>query len=215
MRSFRALASVLLLMTVSGCMGRGASVATVSTSNASAVGGNALRDVCFVPFDTSKVAMEGDHGDASTARENRRKWFTHVVLGAEKKLRKAGGSAILVKDGADSYDKLVMGKEEVSFRVSPKMPAGSLVVTGRYVSSKNVGGGSRFWLGAMSGKSWNRAEVTVKKGNTVVFKGTVDGKYLGGGYSWGYETLAVNQGLGAGIVEILQKLQKGERVSGK
>ena len=38
---------------------------------------------------------------------------------------------------------------------------------------------------------------------------TIDGKYLGGGLSWDYETLGCNEAIGRQIVRELVELRKG------
>lgn len=196
-----------------GCAGRDATVKTVSAGDVSLLKGSPLTEVYFAPFDVSGVKLEGDHGDGAVAEGNKKKWSSHVVAGAQRYfdgIRGAGTgvSVLSAKTGLDDYDEVVMSKGKVRFRAGEPPPE-ALVVKGKYTFSKNVAGASRFFLGMMSGKSWNRADVTISRGATVIYSATVDGKYLGGGYSWGYETLAVNEGLGHGIAEIVWKLQRG------
>lgn len=197
-----------------GCAGRDSTVQTVSAGNLSLLKAQAVTDVYFTPFDLSGVKLEGDHGDAK-AEENKQKWFTHVVAGAQRYFDSSAGthaSAILTGRASDAYADDVMQKGKVRFKLAEQAPPGALVVGGKYLYSRNIAGASRFFLGMMSGKSWNRAEVTISRGGDVVYSATLDGKFLGGGYSWGYETFAVNEGLGAGIAEIIWKLQRGAPV---
>ncbi len=160
------------------------------------------------------MKLEGDHGNGSKIDENEKKWFTHVVIGAQRKLT-TKTAAVLVHDALTGYDKVAMEKSKISFTTSPTPPPDAIVVSGKYVSSRNVAGVSRAFLGMMSGKSWNRAEITIRRGDATLFQGTLDGKFLGGGYSWGYETLIVNEGLGAGIAGVIRDLQRGVPVEVK
>jgi hypothetical protein len=102
-----------------------------------------------------------------------------------------------------------MSKLKVMFRYSRAVPVNALVVTGRYLVSDNVGGGSRALLGSMMGSTFTRADVRILRGNAVVCAAVIDGKYLGGGFSYGYETLGANEALGRAIVDVIGRLQTG------
>jgi hypothetical protein len=168
----------------------------------------------FVPFDVSSVALKGDHGDGPTAMENKGKWFSHVVSGAQLALDegKAGTVAVFLTPRQNPYDHEVMDKLKVRINYAPGVPPGGIVVTGRYLESDNVSGGSRAMLGAMMGKTYTRAQIRVMRGDSVIFDATLDGTYLGGGFSWGYETLGANEALGHVIIEVIEKLQRGEHI---
>jgi len=50
------------------------------------------------------------------------------------------------------------------------------------------------------------------RGNAIICDATLDGTYLGGGFSWGYETLGANEALGRSIIDVVRKLQSGEPI---
>ena len=170
--------------------------------------------IYFVPFDPSAVVLKGDHGEGRTIAENEGKWFSHLVAGAELALEdlKSASAAVLVTPAASPYDAEVMDKLKVLIRYSPGVPPNAVVVTGRYLIADNVSGASRAMLGMMMGKTFTRAQIRIARGNAVICDATLDGTYLGGGFSWGYETLGANEALGRVIVEVIQKLQTGEPI---
>jgi hypothetical protein len=171
--------------------------------------------VYFVPFDTSKVELRGNHGSDETVEENKAKWFSRVVIGAHNQFERAmpGTTAVYVRALPTPHDVTAQDAHKLKLEFAPTAPPDAFVVQGEYVSSHNIGAADRFWVGMMAGKSWTRARVTVKAGDTVVYTGTVNGKYLGGGFSYGYEILGANLGLGQAIAEVIEKLQKGEPIS--
>ena len=197
-----------------GCMGRSSSVHALAPGDLGQLRSQPIGDVYFVPFDTRTVALKGDHGDTSTAAQNIGKWFAHVVAGAQLAFEETQivGTTVMVAQGANPYDAEVMDKLKVRLRYSPTIPASAIVVTGRYLESDNVSGGARAMLGIMSGKTYTRAQIRITRGNAVICDATLDGTYLGGGFSWGYETLGANEALGRSIVEVIRKLQIGERI---
>jgi hypothetical protein len=205
--------SVVLAVAALGvaCSARHSSVRVIAPGDLRQIQGQPLPEVYFVPFDTSAVVMRGDHGDGPTAEQNKGKWFSHVFGGAELALAdaKMTTSALLVAQAPSPYDSEVMSKLKVIFRYSRAVPQNALVVTGRYLVSDNVGGGSRALLGAMMGSTFTRADIRVLRGSAVVCAAVVDGKYLGGGFSYGYETLGANEALGRAIVDLITHLQTG------
>jgi hypothetical protein len=195
-------------------MGRSSAVRVLAPGDLGPLRAQPLGDVYFMPFDTRGVLLKGDHGDAATAEQNKGKWFSHVVAGAQLAIEdgKAPGSAVLVTQVASPYDAEVMDKLKVRIRYSPGVVPNAIVVTGRYVVSDNVGGGARAMLGAMVGNTYTRAQIRITRGGAVICDATLDGTYRGGGFSWGYETLGANEALGRAIVEVLLKLQRGEHI---
>jgi hypothetical protein len=213
LRSFASWLVVLATATI-GCQARDSSVRMFAPGDMRFIYSQPVPAVYFVPFDTSAVVMSGDHGDAPKAAENKGKWFSHVVAGAQLAFNDshAASQAVLVTPVASPYDRDVMGKLQVVIGYSPVVPPNAFVVTGRYLESDNVGGGVRFLVGSMGGKTFTRAHIRIARGPAIICDATVDGTYLGGGYSWGYETLGANEALGRAIVEIVQKLQTGQPV---
>jgi hypothetical protein len=203
-----------ILLFGSGCMGRSSAVRALAPADIGQIRARGITAVYFVPFDASSVVLKGDHGDGPTAEQNKGKWFSHVVAGAQLALNedKDGTAAVLVTPVQNPYDREVMDKLKVRINYSPGIPLGAVVVSGRYLVSDNVSGGSRAMLGAMVGNTYTRAQIRVMRGNAIVFDATLDGTYLGGGFSWGYETLGANEALGRIIVEVIQKLQRGEHI---
>jgi hypothetical protein len=201
------LALVLGAAVTQGCMGRGSAVTAANVSGGG-MKGEALTDIYLVPFDTSTVKVEGDHGEGAKKAENIANWATHVAIGLQKHLPAA--KVYIVRPALTDHDRTAMEKSKVTFRSAAEAPAGALVVTGTYLTSKNVSGAARAWLGVMSGKSVTTAKVAIQKGGAGIFDGELAGKYLGGGFSWGYEMLGVNEGLGDGIGKVIESLQRGE-----
>ena len=158
--------------------------------------------------------MKGDHGEGATITNNEVKWFSHVVAGAQHALdeMKMHSAAVFVTPAPNPYDHEVMSKIGAVFQYSPGVPPNMVVVTGRYLESDNVSGGSRAMLGVMMGKTFTRAQIRITRGNAIICDVTLDGTYLGGGYSWGYETLGANEALGRAIIEVIQKLQTGQHI---
>src|SRR5262249_31864196 len=139
-----------------GCMGSSSAVRVFAPGDVSQLRSQAaIPAVYFVPFDLSNVVLKGDHGDPSKATENEHKWFSHVVAGAQVALdeAKTGTVAVFVTQAPNLYDREVMDKLKVRFRYSQAAPDDAIVVTGRYLISDNVSGGSRAMLGVLIGKT--------------------------------------------------------------
>src|SRR5882724_10016158 len=138
-----------------GCSGRSSSVRALAPGDTRQLYAQAVPAIYFVPFDYTAVVLKGDHGDGPRAADNERKWFSHVVAGAQLALddAKAGGSAVLVTGSNNPYDGEVMDKLKVLFQYSPAVPANAVVVMGRYLVSDNVSGAGRAMLGAMLGST--------------------------------------------------------------
>ncbi len=214
MNTSKLLSLLVLTIGLSSCMGRSSSsIQDARQGNLQSIRDQNITHLYFVPFDTSTVKLNGDHGDDKTAAENKSKWFAHLFLGAIDQIHdtKSTTSPVLVEVVPQTYETWLSNKTKKPFQYQNKAPANSFVVTGKYIESKNVSGGSRAMLGIMVGKSYTRAAVEIKKGKELIYAGTIDGKYLGGGYSWGYETLGANEGLGKEIIAIIQSLQSGKK----
>ena len=206
--------AVLWTLLAGGCMGRGMTVRDPRVGDLSQIRGQAVQEIYLVPFSLSGVELKGDHGDDKERETNKAKWFTHVVVGAQQAFNDKGPRTrvVCVKAGKSVYDREIFAKTEISVDVREPAPPDALVVSGRYLFSENISGASRAFLGMMSGKSWTRAAISIARGGREVYGCVLDGKYLGGGWSWGYETLGANEGLGRGIAEIIRKLRKGEKI---
>ncbi len=181
----------------------------------SRIRGAKIEKVYFRPFDLSGVKLSGNHGKGKKVEENKRKWFTHVLVGAQGQFHRSdtGIQAVLLRERATAYDKEVFKRTMADVKTVSGAPPDAIVVTGKYLSSDNVGTASRAVFGAASGKSLTQASISIRRGKSTIFTCRIDGKYYGGGIPWEYETLSSNEGLGAGIADVILKLNKGEKVS--
>jgi len=200
-----------IMAMLAGCMGRQAEVKDYSHGDLSLIRNQKITTLYIVPFDVSSVELKGDHGDASERTTNKNKWFSHVYLGAMNGLSDTDSEieAIVARGNAITYEDWLMNKTKKKFKYQGNIPTDSYTITGKYIVADEISGAARAFLGVMSGKTWTRAKVKIKRGSKVIYTGTIDGKYMGSGYSWGYESLGANEGLGREIVAIVQRLQKG------
>jgi hypothetical protein len=215
-RLIRALCVLISIgLSVAGCAtGRRMTVRDAKPADVGKLRGAKIEKVYFKPFERSGVKLEGDHGKGKKLEENQRKWFTHVVVGAQGEFNRSGSKirAVLMREKPSAYDREVFERTKADVATVAAIPPGSIVVSGKYLFSGNVGTASRAVFGSFSGKSLTQAAVSIRKGKSAVFSCTVDGKYYGGGIPWEYETLSANEGLGHGIADLIVRLQKGEEV---
>lgn len=166
-------------------------------------------EIYFQSFDHSEAELAGDHRDASV---NKPKWFPFLLAGASEAAQDAGVRVVVVglRPRLMSAIELKVGPRPLEATINP--PKDAVMVRGRYVYSQEVSGTARAMAGMLNGASWTRAEVTISRGDEVVYQCHIDGEYLGSAYSWGYETLSANEEIGRAIVELVGALQKGERI---
>ncbi len=206
------LATAALLL--SACGPRALAVRDPQPGNTAALQGKTFDKVYLVPFDQSDVVLNGAHGDdEATKTANKAKWFDHLAVGVQQELNKrlkgvravyAGNTGPALQAASEKY--------EVTVETADSVPADALVVKGRYVESREVSGASRAWVGGWAGKSFTRAEIKVFKGDEQIYACTLDGKYLGGGFSWGYETLGANERLGHLVAQLLWHIRDGRPI---
>lgn len=157
--------------------------------------------------------MKNEPRDVAPSLRSKSSWFAHVIVGAQKAADKdlPGTKVMLV---GHRSPQLPIVEEKYDTRIEPvdQAPADALVVRGRFVYSEEISGTSRAVLGMMAGKSWTRARVEVLRGGENVYTCHVDGKYLGNGYSWGYESLGANEEVGRAIVQVIAALKAGKTV---
>jgi len=210
-------ASTLVLLAavvLTGCRGRSLTVRDARPGDVRLVEGKQFERVYFVPFTMNTVALEGAHGEGAVLEDHKANWFVHLAAGAQLEMNKRmkGSQVVIVGSGPSGHGRQVMEKFHLKLEWAEAVPAGALAISGRYISSREVSGASRFWGGMMSGKSWTRGAVGIRVGEAKVFDCVVDGKFLGGGWDWGYETFGANEALGRGIVDVVSALQKGKKV---
>lgn len=209
----RALGLGLLLVMGTGCLGRGMAVHHPQPGDIARLQGHTFDHVYFVPFGQTALQLKGDHGDEATAEANKAKWFSHLVVGAQDAFDdELAGVKVVYVGERPAYIDVVLEKYETSIEFAAEVPSDAYVVTGRYLFSEEISGGARAMLGVMVGKSWTRAEISISQGGEAIYGCTIDGKYMGTAYSWGYETLGSNEGLGRGIVEVILNLHRGEPI---
>ena len=199
-----------LLLFGTGCLGRGLTIRDAAPGDLTQIQGQTLDTIYFVPFDMKGLELKGDHGDAATAAANKAKWFSHLVVGAQDALNEQmpGVRVALVGERPAQLD-IIEEKYALKVDVVSKVPKGAYVVRGSYTFSEEISGAARAMLGVMVGKSWTRARTRVEKDGVAIYGCTIDGKYMGTAYSWGYETLGANEALGKGIAEVIEAIQKG------
>ncbi|MCA9548814.1 MAG: hypothetical protein KC933_02190 [Myxococcales bacterium] len=171
---------------------------------------NTAEQIYFEPFSLEGVELAGNHGGTG----NTERWFAHVLVGAQVAAQdKLPGSRVVLVGQRPSGLATVEEKYETKVDPVDAAPQGALRVRGRYIYSEEVGGASRALIGMMAGKSWTRARVEILRDDEPVYTCFVDGKYLGNGYSWGYETLGANEEVGRAIVEVIAALKAGQAVA--
>ncbi len=126
-----------------------------------------------------------------------------------------GVHVVVVAPSPSPYTSSLMAKHGIQLQHTDNVPQGAYIVSGNYSYSKEIAGVSRAFLGVMSGKSWTRAQISITQDGAKIFNCAIDGKYMGGGYSYGYETLGANEGLGMGLVQVVVKLNQGKPVRGE
>jgi len=206
--------TVLGVVLLVACGGRSRTVQDTTKGDLNLVKGKTFEKVYFVPFSQKNVKLDGAHGEGGGVAENKANWFVHLAAGAQRELNKRmkGTQLVIVGSGPSDHGRKVMDKAHVKLEWATAAPAGALTITGRYITAREVSDSARVWGGMMSGKSWTRAHAVIAVGGKMVIEGDVDGKYLGSGWAWGYETFGANEALGGAIVEVLWKIQKGKKV---
>jgi len=168
-----------------------------------------LLRVYFEPFDTSHAALEGDHGAGEEVENNRRLWFPHLLIGAQREIaaRVPDARVVAVGEGPSEHAKEAMRRTATSVAWATAVPERSVVVSGEYVVSREVLGGR----GVLGGRSHTRVEVTIRVGDAEVYHCAVDGRYDDDGpILWDYQTLGANESAGRGIADLLVRLRAGE-----
>lgn len=205
------LLTFVAMMAATGC--RSLSVRGAEPGNLSLVRAQPAQEIYFETFALDGVQLSGDHGDAQTAEANKDKWFSHVLVGAQETAKdKLPGAQVFLLGPRPAQLAEVEEKYEARVKTVDQLPANALRVTGRFVYSDEISGGARALVGIMAGKSWTRARVQILRGDEAIYTCHIDGKYLGSGYSWGYETLGANEEVGRAIIEVIAALKAGKPI---
>lgn len=200
-----------LALVFSGCGPRHTTMRDVSTPDTGALKGQQIDAIYIVPFATTDTELSGDHGDTPTRTENLTKWAPHVAVAAADYVKgEMPGTKVIMVGEPTPYSDELFEKADVEITFVSQAPAEGIVTTGKHTSAREVSGAARFFLGGMSGKTWTRCVIDIQKDGEVVYAYTIDGKYTGGGWSLGYETLGANESIGTHLAETIHDMQKGE-----